>query len=350
MPTRRQLLRTALLAAAAGTPARRLALAQDQVTFFRIGTGTTGGTYFPIGGILAGAISGPPGLPACGSPGGGCGVPGLIAVAQASNGSVDNIRQIAAGQLEAGLAQSDVAFAAYTGDGPFATEGPFDGLRAVAHLFDEFVHVIVAADGPIQGIRDLFGKRVGIGPDQSGTQFDARVILDAYGLSFPDIDRVDSAPETAGDMLVRGEIDAFLMIGGPPVAFIAELAKTIPLRFLPIDGPDAEALVKESPFFTMREMPADAYAGVAPVPTLAVGALFVVAASIPDDTVYEITRALWEPTTLDLLHKGHPRAAEIALDTALLGLAIPLHPGAARWYAERAAQEPAPAEEGGASN
>jgi TRAP transporter TAXI family solute receptor len=341
MPTRREILSAALLAAAAGALPGRKAAAQDQVTFFRIGTGTTGGTYFPIGGILAGAISGPPGLPPCGSPGGGCGVPGLIAVAQASAGSVDNIRQIAAGTLEAGLAQSDVAFAAYTGDGPFAADGPIDVLRAIAHLYDEVVHVIVEADGPIRGIRDLFGKRVGIGPAQSGTQFDVRVILDAYGLSFADIERVESAPEAAGDMMVRGEIDAFLMIGGPPVAFIADLAKTTPLRFLPIEGPEAETLVKESPFFTMREMPAEAYPGVEPVATLAVGALFVVASSIPDDTAYEITRALWEPTSLELLHNGHPRAAEISLDTALLGLAIPLHPGAARWYAERAAQAPA---------
>lgn len=344
MPTRRQLLLSLAGGAVGACGLARIAGAQEHVRFFRIGTGTTGGTYFPIGGILAGAISGPPGLPDCGAPGGSCGVPGLIAVAQASEGSVDNVLQIGRGMLEAGLAQADVAYAAYTGTNQFAESGAIPELRAIAHLYDEYVHVCAAADGPVRTIPDLFGKRVAIGPEGSGTRFDAERILAAYGLTTADIVALSDTTEVAADRLARDEIDALLMVGGPPVVIIADLARRRPIRFVPIDGEEAEALVATSPFFTRRMIPEAAYPDLEAVPTLAVGALLLVSSAVDADTVYEITRALWEPATGELLRTGHPRGAEIVEDSALDGLAIPLHAGAARWYAERALSRRPPAE------
>ena len=107
-------------------------LAQD-VRFFRIGTGATSGTYFSIGGLIANVISNPPGSRAC-DRGGSCGVPGLIAVAQSTQGSVENVKAIIDGQLESALAQADVAYWAYHGTGMFREQGPSRGLRAIAHL------------------------------------------------------------------------------------------------------------------------------------------------------------------------------------------------------------------------
>lgn len=337
--TRRRLLTTVLPAAgmaAAGLGGVLPARAQDPL-FFRIGTGTTGGTYFPIGGIIAGAISGPPGLPPCGSAGGSCGVSGLIAVAQASAGSIDNIRRIQNGEFDSGLAQSDVAFAAYAGEGPFAGQPPVTSLRAIAHLFSEFVHVVVPADSPVQSVADLKGKRVSVGAEGSGTIYDIRLVLAAYGLKQTDVTEVFERPEPSADLLAEGGLDAMVMTGGPPLGVIADLARRRPIRLLPITGPEAEALVAKVPFFTQEPIPAGLYDGVtAEVPALSVGAIWLVAERIAEATVYEIARALWQKSTLDLLAAGHPRGKEISIDGAARGLGVPLHPGAARYYAEHA--------------
>ena len=337
--TRRRLLTTVLPAAglaAAGLGRAPPARAQDPF-FFRIGTGTTGGTYFPIGGIIAGAISGPPGLPPCGSAGGSCGVPGLIAVAQASAGSIDNIRRIRDGEFESGLAQADVAFAAYTGEGPFAGQPPVTGLRAIAHLYSEFVHIVVPADSPAQSVADLEGKRVSVGAEGSGTIYDIRLILAAYGLKDSEVTEIYQRPEPSADLLAEGGLDAMVMTGGPPLGVIADLARRRSIRLLPIQGPEAEALVAKVPFFALEPIPEGSYDGVAAaVPTLSVGAIWLVSDKVADETVYQITRALWQPTTLALLAAGHPRGKEISLEGATRGLGVPLHPGAARYYAEQA--------------
>ena len=129
----------ALLGAAAWSAA---SWSQD-VNFFRIGTGATAGTYFPVGSIIASAISNPPGSREC-ERGGSCGVPGLIAVAQSTSGSVDNVEGIANGTLESGFSQADIAYWAYTGTQIYRTRGAVPKLRAIANLFPESVHLVVS--------------------------------------------------------------------------------------------------------------------------------------------------------------------------------------------------------------
>lgn len=339
MPLDRRTLITALPAAGlvlAGTGWARPARAQDPV-FFKIGTGSTGGTYFPIGGIIAGAISGPPGLPPCGSAGGSCGVPGLIAIAQASAGSIDNIKRISSGDFDSGLAQADVAFAAYAAEGPFAGQPPAAELRAIAHLYSEFVHIAVPADGPVRTVKDLKGRRVSVGVEGSGTIYDVQLLLQAYGLKPADIEEVHERPEPSADMLADGRLDAMVMTGGPPLGVIADLARRRPIRLLPIDGAEAASLAKTVPFFAVEPIPAGIYDGIPDaVPTMSVGAIWLVSAKVADETVYEITRALWQETTLTLLANGHPRGKEISPERAVKGLGVPLHPGAARYYVEHA--------------
>src|SRR5437764_11014424 len=129
------------------------ALAQEP-RFFRIGTAATGGSFFEMGGLVAGAISSPAEGPPC-DRGGSCGVRGLVAVAQATPGSIENLRLINSGQIESGFAQADLAGWAYNGDNLFAEGGPLRHLRTIASLFPEAAHLVVLADSPIYSIADL---------------------------------------------------------------------------------------------------------------------------------------------------------------------------------------------------
>ncbi len=307
-------------------------LAQD-IRFFRIGTGTTGGTYFPIGSIIATAISGPPGAPAC-ERGGSCGVPGLIAVAQASSGSGENIENLRAGSIESALAQADVAFWAFTGTQVYAGRDRMHNLRAIARLYDELIHIVVPADSDIHSVADLRGRRVAIGDQGSGTLIEARLILDAYGLSETDIQPVYLRPEPAALRLLAGELDAFMFVGGAPLLAVTDLAGRMPIRLVPLADETAERLRGAQPFLAPTTLPAGTYPGVADVDTLAVGALWVTTTAIDEATVHGITRALWHPSTSVLLRNAHPRGAEIRLEGAVHGIGIPFHPGALRYYRE----------------
>jgi TRAP transporter TAXI family solute receptor len=319
-----------LLAALALALAPAGAAAQD-LRFFRIGTGTTAGTYFPIGAILANAVSGPPGAPPC-ELGGSCGVPGLIAVAQASSGSVENIANIRDGTIDSGFSQADIVTWAYTGTGLYAEDGPIADLRAIAHLYNELIHVVVPADSPVETVADLRGRRVALGDEGSGTLIDARLVLEAYGLSEADLDPFYLAPAPASDAMLEGTLDAFVFVGGVPLVAVEDLARRMPIRLVAFDDPVAEALVARIPFFTMATLPADGYPDVDPVPTLAVGAMWVTSANVDEETIYGLTAALWHPATQAALRNGHPRGREIGIENALRGVAIPLHPGALRYY------------------
>jgi hypothetical protein len=320
------------LATVAAGPGGTGAAAQD-IRFFRIGTGTTGGTYFPIGGLIANAISGPPGAPPC-ELGGSCGVPGLIAVAQASSGSVENIANIRAGQIESALVQADVATWAQTGTGLYDDGGALPGLRAIAHLYGETVHLVVPADSPVETAAGLAGLRVSIGAPGSGTLIDARRVLAAYGLDEEDIQARHMQPEAAADAMLDDELDAFFFVGGAPLLAIEDLAMRMPIRLVPFDDPVVDRLIAEQPFFVRGALAADVYPGVPPAETIEVGAQWVAAADIDAETVYGITRALWHPTTQEVLENNHPRGSEIRVENALRGVAIPIHPGALRYYRE----------------
>ncbi len=159
----------------------------DDLRFFRIGTGGVSGTYYPIGGMIAHAISNPPGARPC-SQGGSCGPSGLIVIAQSANGSVANVNGIQQGKLESGFVQSDVAYWAYTGTGTFSGNNPVSELRTIASLYSESVHIVVRRDSGIKRVQDLRGKRVSLDEPGSGTLIDAELVLREYGISRQDID------------------------------------------------------------------------------------------------------------------------------------------------------------------
>src|SRR6516165_2365187 len=208
----------------------------EETRFFRIGAAATAGSFFELGGVLASAISKPAGSLPC-EQGGNCGVPGLVAVAQATHGSVENLRLVASDQIESGIAQSDVVARAYAGTGIFAGQSPLRTLRAIASLFPESLHLVVRAQGPIQALSDLKGRRVSLGQEESGTLVDARIVLSAAGLTEKDLNPEFFRSGTAAAGLSDGTIDGFFLIGGIPIPAIRALAAVTPVRLVPI--PDA---------------------------------------------------------------------------------------------------------------
>ena len=306
--------------------------AQD-VSYFSIGAAGVGGTYFPLAGTIANAISNPPGSRAC-DDGGSCGVPGLVAVAQSSHGSVANVAGIVAGTLSSGFSQSDVAYWAYSGTGTFEGEEPMRDLRVIAALYPEHVHLIASRASGIASVRDLKGKRVSLDETDSGTYADTRLILSAFGLSEDDllVEHLKIGP--AADAIREGELDALFFVGGYPAQTLAELAASTELVLVPISGPEADKMLVESSFFSKDTIPDGVYQGVSGVDTVAVGAQWITSADQDEDLIYAITKALWNDTTRQLLDVGHAKGRSVTLETALNGIAIPLHPGAERYYRE----------------
>ncbi len=305
-------------------------VAAQEMTFFRIATGGTAGTYFPIGGLIANAISSPPGSRPC-EEGGSCGVPGRVATAVASNGSVANINGIGGGTIESGFSQSDVAYWAYTGTGVFADQGKVESVRAIANLYPESIHIVARADSGIESVADLKGKKVSLDEPGSGTLVDARIILEAYGITEGDIEAEYLKPNQAADLMRDDNMDAFFFVGGFPAGAIAELATSMDITLVPIDGDGLNAILEEYRFFAAHTVPGGTYQGLdEDTHTISVGAQWMTSAEQPEDLVYEITKALWNDNTRKLLDSGHAKGKEIRMETALEGIGVPLHPGAER--------------------
>jgi uncharacterized protein len=307
-----------LLTVAAATLA--IAGAAHAQQFFRIGTGGTAGTYYPVGGMIANAVS-QPGK--------------VIATAQASNGSLANVTAVGSGAMEAGFSQSDVATWAYTGTGAFEGKPKIGDLRMIATLYPEDIHLVVKKGSGIKSVADLKGKRVALDEPGSGTLVDARMVLAAYGVKESDIKPEYIKPNQAGDKLKDGALDAFFFVGGGPEGGISELASSAAgIELVPLGGPQAQALLKSSPWFSVHHIDAGTYKDVAEVDTLAVSAQLVTSAKVPTETVYEITKAMYSPAAQKALAAGHAKGKYITKENAVKGVGIPFHPGAEKFYRE----------------
>ena len=326
--------RTALLGGLGAAALGAMPAGAQDITFFRIGTGATAGTYFPIGGLIANAISNPPGSRAC-ADGGSCGVPGLVATSVASNGSVANANAIAAGTMQSGFVQSDVAYWAYTGTGIYEGRPKADGLRVIASLYPESFQLVARKGSGIKSVKDLKGKRLSLDEPGSGTLVDARLILAAYGLTEKDMKAEYLKTQQAADKLKDGTLDAFFSVSGWPNGAISELAVTTGIDLVPIAGPEADGLVKKFSFFATDAIPDDAYKNTPGVKTVSVNALWVTSIKQSEALIYAITAALWNANTRKLLDSGHAKGKVIRLEDSLQGLGIPLHPGAEKFYKEK---------------
>lgn len=306
----------------------------QEAQFFRIAAAATSGTFFEIGGVIASAISKPAGSPPCGQ-GGSCGVPGLVAVAQATQGSVENLRMIASGQIESGIAQSDIVSWAYAGTGIFAADGPTKRLRAIASLFPESIQIVVRATSSIQTLADLRGRRISLGQTESGTLADARIVLAASGLAETDLMAEYLRPGVAVANVADGTLDGFFLIGGVPVPAIRELASTTPIRLIPIDDAVYSKMTESPSSYRRSVIPAETYSGVSmETPSIGFDAIWVTSADASEDLIYAITKALWNEATRRLLEAHNPIGKQVRLENALEGISVPLHPGAKRFYRE----------------
>ena len=316
--------KAASLALVAGIALAGSAVAQDRV-FFGIATGGTGGTYYPLGGMLAQLISNKAAV----------GGKKLAATAETSGASVANAQLLARKDIESAFVAADILDAAFNGKGQFDGKA-VKNLRALGALYPEQVQLVTSASANVRSFKDLKGKTVSSGSPGSGQWQLLGDLLEAHGMTRKDISEDLSSFAQSVDKIKDGNLAASLITAGAPTSSITDLANARELRIVPLAGPEIEALRKKQPYYAQVQLPANTYKGqTAPVDTLAVMAVWATHDGLSDQTAYEVTKALFE--NLEILGQVHPKGKEISLKTALLSVSIPLHPGAERYYREKGA-------------
>jgi len=295
-----------------------LGVAQAQQQFRTIGTGGVVGVYFPVGGATARIVN-------------EANV-GLRLTVESTGGSVFNVRAIQAGQLDMALAQSDVTYQAFNGQGTF-DGAPIEGLRTLMGLHAEPMHLICQNSANVSSFRDIAGKRVSIGNPGSGILNTVRAMLDAYGMSESDFTAEYLVAAEAPDFLRDGRIDCFFYTVGIGGGAIRDITSTSDVNVVPLDDPELQALIDAFPYYAFATVPAGTYGGQDEAVTLfGVKALFVTSTDLSDDDAYNIVKAVLD--NLDAFKATHPALATLTAEDFLSGLGAPLHPGAERAYQE----------------
>ncbi|MDK9707157.1 MAG: TAXI family TRAP transporter solute-binding subunit [Desulforhopalus sp.] len=297
---------------------------------FRIGTGGTTGVYYPIGKLIAAGLTASAARDSSA-------LAGYIGVAQNSAGSVENVRTVVSGELEAGLVQADTAGLAYNGQGEFAGLPKAADLRAIAALYPEKFQLVIRKDAGISSIGDLRGKRISVDELGSGTRGVTNIVLNAYGLSEKDLVPLYIKPSFTEERMMNGQMDGFAFVGGIPNAAVTKLFD-IGVNLLPVDLPIATAINEKHPFLVPGKISGNIYPGIPETPTLEVRALLVVSRNMAEAVAYAVTEALFSEATRKLLTGGHPLGKDITVEAAQQGLSIPLHPGALRFYREHSGE------------
>jgi len=295
--------------------------------FFAISTGGTGGTYYPLGGLLAQALTDR--------------VPEIVATGQAGNASVANCNLIKDHQIESAFVQNNVAFSAYNGKDQFEGK-PVKNLRGIASLYPETIQIVARADSGIKTIKDIKGKKLIPGDRGSGTEVDTLNVIKGLGLTYKDFAGVDWLGFSgAAQRLQDKQADVTFITAGWPTAAITELAMSTNMVLVAIDENSIKELTRMYPFYSKVVLPKGTYKGMdADVPTITTMAQWVVDENVPEATVYKLTKALWEKSKdnmsgADVMAQVHAKGKEVQLKTALSGMAIPLHSGAAKYYREK---------------
>jgi len=228
--------------------------------------------------------------------------------------------------------QSNVAAMAAAGEGPFAQGGAVTSLRALGSLFPEPVHIVVSAASGIRTAGDLRGKRVAIGPPDSGTRADASAILAAHGLAVKDLAEArNEGLEAAAGRLRGGRLDAFFATVGAPTRELQRLATRHPIRLVSLDVAAVERLVTEHPGLVRLVLPANTYPGQkGDVTTVAAAALLVTHSDVPESEAALVLRLVFENP--DYLPAGSAQGAKISKRSGLRGVTIPVHPAVTRYF------------------
>ncbi len=296
------------------------------VRYLRIGVVETGERGFDMGASLAAMLSRPPGMPAC-TDDRACGVPGMVALAQAQARSADIVADVAMGRLETGLVPADRVYAARC-----QSTTP-DNITILGEMYDEALHVLVRADAGADSIAGLKGKRVAIGPAGSPARLLADRTLSAHGLRRQDIRAVELAGEEALAALAGGQVDALFRIAPVPDAALADLTAhgDVPqLRLLPVAGEAAGRLSGLHPFGSVGRIGDGVYPGIQGVDTLMQPVVWIAGPAVDKDLARALGRALTSTPNRAALQKGGRDVP--LLRPVALRMSAPLHPGLDGFY------------------
>lgn len=284
-----------------------------------IASGWVVGVYFPLAGALSRIAHEK--------------LPDIKITVESSGASVANAKLIGSGDADMAILQNDIAFYALKGVKPMFDKA-IPNMRGIASLYPEHCQIQARKDAKIGSPKDLKGKRVCVGPLGSGTEQNAIQILEAYGLTFGDLSRVERLTATeSADYLKDGRIDAAFYTVGVGASGLLDVAMMIDTMIVPIDSAHADLLIKKYPFYSKANVPKGVYKGTdRDVPTVAVLAILVTRAELEEDIVYRITKVMFE--NIKDIERAHAKGKEVRLETATVGMPIPLHPGAEKYFKE----------------
>ena len=287
--------------------------------FINIATGGTSGTYFPLGGALADILNN--------------NIPGTNASAQSTGASVANVNLLSQGKVEIAFIQNDIAYYAANGTEMFKGK-QVAGLQGRATLYPETVQIVTLKKSGIKSVADFKGKRIAVGAAGSGTEANARQIMEAYGIKYDYIKVQYLSFGEAASALKDGNVDAAFVTAGHPTAAIQDIATQNDVVVVPVDAYKADALIKKYPFYTKLVIKAGTYPKQdADVTAVAVKCMLAVTDKMDENTAYAIAKALYG--NLDRMKSAHSAANAISKDTAKDGMSIKLNPGAEKFFNEK---------------
>ena len=311
----------AFAVAASFVPVSQAEAVENQ--FVTIGTGGVTGVYYPTGGAICRLVNKTRKEH------------GIRCSVESTGGSVYNLNTIRAGELDMGVAQSDWQYHAYNGTSKFKDQGANKDLRAVFSVHPEPFTVVARADSGIKNFEDLQGKRVNIGNPGSGQRGTMQVVMDAYGWTndtFKLASELKSSEQSAA--LCDNKVDAMVFVVGHPSGSIKEATTSCDSVLVNVAGPKIDKLIKDNSYYRTATIPGGMYRGTdADTKTFGVGATFVSSATVPEDVIYNVVKAVFE--NFDDFKKLHPAFAVLKKEEMIKdGLSAPLHAGAAKYYKE----------------
>jgi TRAP transporter TAXI family solute receptor len=302
---------TVALGMCLGSPA---AQAQE---FINVLTGGTSGVYYPLGVALSEIYAE--------------GIEGARTQVQATKASVENLNLLQAGRGEIAFSLGDSVKMAAEGNTEAGFPGKLDRLRGIAAIYPNYIQIVASRESGIETLADLAGKSLSVGAPASGTELNARAIFEAAGMSYDDLGRAEYLPFAESVELIKNrQLDATLQSAGLGVASIRDLAASLPINVVAVPAADVEKIGAP---YVPAVIPAGTYEGQnEDVETAAVGNFLITHEGVSEETVYQMTRLLFE--NLDKLRASHAAANAIDPAKALDGMPVPLHPGAERYYRE----------------
>ncbi|PTD95473.1 TAXI family TRAP transporter solute-binding subunit [Pseudothauera lacus] len=309
-----KLIRTLGLAAA--LVAAGAAHAQQQ--FVTVLTGGTSGVYYPLGVALTKVY--------------GDNIPGIRATVQSTKASAENLNLLQAGRGEVAFALGDAVSDAWTGNEEAGFRTKLDKLRGLAGIYENYIQIVASADSGIRTLADLRGKRVSVGAPRSGTELNARAIFRGAGMSYSDLGKVEYLPFGESVELIKNrQLDATLQSAGLGVASIRDLANSVNIVVIPVPAEVVAAIGDAA--YQPAVIPANTYQGQSTdIATAAIRNILVTHSGVPENTVYAMTKSMFE--NLDQMVAAHAAARGIQAAGAADNLPLPLHPGAERYYRE----------------